>query len=157
VDTLSEPNDSDANDSNSLDERGDGVSNGRSRGQDVEGKDVLCPMDDAVDEEIVGDTMSCGFGGTVDVDAGRLLPNDAEIVVEPDRDHEEECEAGRVEEEIDLVEFCVRPSGGGVAGHDFLEEDVGRDKYEGGTECADEAQRIGCGHVERASKHNTDR
>ena len=57
VNGLGEPEDCDADDGDTFDEGSDGISDGRSGGEDYEGDDVLGEMDGSVEEEIVYDGM----------------------------------------------------------------------------------------------------
>ena len=57
VNGLGKPEDGDADNGDAFDEGSDGISDGRSGGEDYEGDDVLSEMHGAVEEKIVYDGM----------------------------------------------------------------------------------------------------
>ena len=55
---LIEPKDRDTDNSNSLDKRCNAICDGRSKGEDREGNQVLAPMNNAIEEEVKDDNLS---------------------------------------------------------------------------------------------------
>lgn len=111
-------------------------------------------MDGAIEEEVVhdavGGSLGRGLGGQrVVVPA---TPEMAKVVIHPNGNHEQKGEAGRVEEEVELVELVGR--GSAVGGHNLLEKDIRRDKDQGRAKCARKADDIGARNIERACEHD---
>ncbi|THH14762.1 hypothetical protein EW146_g5611 [Bondarzewia mesenterica] len=152
VHVLVKPYERHADNGNALYERRDGVGDGRHGGEDDERDDVLGEMDGAVSEEVVRYRMRriMSVRGMRDVSRLRSGQQHAKVGIQPDRDHEEERHERGVEKQIQFVEFVMRVCLS-TSGHHLLEEDVGRDKNQGGAKGAEQANGIRGGDVERAS------
>ena len=85
-----------------------------------------------------------------------MIEEGGEIGIQPDRDHHEEGDSGRVEQQVDLVKFVYRAGASRArCGHYLLEKYVGTDKDEGGAKSRHQPENIGCRHIESACKHDS--
>ena len=112
---LGKPQDCDTNDSDAFYQGSNGVGDRGSGREDDESDDVLGKVDGAVEEEIVHDRMGrCSTNFIVASEVGVVFGGiicgheDWEVVVEPNGDHEDECHAGGIEQEIQFIEFMRR-------------------------------------------------
>lgn len=108
VHRLREPDDRDTYDRDALDEGRDRVCDGRGGGEDHERNNVLRKVHGAVRDEVVHHGVGRGMtmGGMRDM--GRVRAGGEEggqVVVDPDRDHEQEGHTRGVEEQVQLVQL----------------------------------------------------
>lgn len=105
---LVEPHNREADDGDTLDERGDRVRDGRRRREEGKGEEDLRKVHRAVDEEVENDLCarhSCG--GVDDLDDASAKPQahkSSGVRVDPHWHHEEEGHAAREVQEVDLIE-----------------------------------------------------
>jgi len=137
---LREPHDSDANHSDTLYKRGDGVRDWGCRAEDRKGDDILREMDRAIREKVVHDAVVSDLRMS-SLRAGLVRPTCSQlrhIRRHPYRNHEQKREAGRVEQKVQLVQLVLRRMTGriGRAGHDLLEKDIRRNEHDRGTKRA---------------------
>ena len=80
-----------------------------------------------------------------------------QIGPDPQGDHQEKGQSRGVEQEVQFVQLDCGCDGRVGGGHEFLEDDVGGDKDDGGPKGADETEGVVKVEVEGAGEHDAER
>ena len=96
---LVKPDNSDANDSDTLNERRDRIRDWRSGGENRKCDNILSKMHRTIGEEIIGEAPCSRIGVFVNgynAACGPVIEKRGEIAIQPNRDHHKEGDPGRV-------------------------------------------------------------
>ena len=151
--SAAEPDNSDDDDENALDERGDRVGDRRDHGEEYECDDVLGEVEDAVEDELDGEAAVVECVVVVDEVDGAVTKEISKkgkaFGPDPEGECEEEGEPRAVAEEVEFVEFAElglarEAVSFGLGGFvkEFFGEDVLGDEDDGTTEGAEDAEKI---------------
>lgn len=163
---AAEPDEGDGDDEDALEQAGDGVGDGGDHGQQLEGDDVLAKVERAVEDELENQAAVVEalrplvqVNGPVVQEVAQHL--DA-LGPEPDGGREDESQAGRVAEEVQLIELAglgAEPLHLGLGGlvEQALGHDVLGDEDEGGGEGVEDAEELAAkGVLAGAGEHDAE-